>query len=70
MANEQRTQGGATDAGSNIAGDANPQNPVDRKEGLEPGEAGHTPNDSVIEDPRQVAPGDGSPQDTSPTRSG
>ena len=44
--------------------------PVTRQgDGLEPGEAGHTPNDSVIEKPDEVLPGDNSPQDTAPTRS-
>ena len=44
--------------------------PVTRQEaGLEPGEAGHTPSDSVIEKPDEVLPGDKSPQDTAPTRS-
>lgn len=38
-------------------------------EGTAPGEAGDTPNDSVIEDPRDVADGAGSPQDAAPTRS-
>lgn len=44
--------------------------PVTRQEGgLEPGEAGATPSDSVIEKPDEVLPGDNSPQDTAPTRS-
>jgi hypothetical protein len=43
--------------------------PVDRNDGLAPGEAGDTPNDSVIEKPDEVLPGDQSPQDTAPTRS-
>lgn len=44
--------------------------PVSRQgAGLEPGEAGDTPNDSVIEKPDEVLPGDKSPQDTAPTRS-
>ncbi|HEY0075032.1 MAG TPA: hypothetical protein VGB77_13085 [Abditibacteriaceae bacterium] len=48
----------------------NQEAPVTRQEsGLEPGEAGDTPNDSVIEKPDEVLPGDKSPQDTAPTRS-
>lgn len=43
--------------------------PVDRKEGMAPGEAGNTANDSVIEKPNEILPGDGSLSDTAPTRS-
>jgi len=48
----------------------NQEAPVTRQEaGLESGKAGNTPNDSVIEKPDEVLPGDNSPQDTAPTRS-